>query len=228
MTAMEAIHRARPSRRTLAVVALALLPMAAAAAPLTNEEIGKLCAEADGPVDCGRKIEAVQLGRLPRLATRDGDTLKVSLYPGGTVSFVDAETTSGGRYYTLWDVLDPINTAVIFTIDDEESKFTLLQRANGRRIEVPAEPRLSPDRQRLVTADFCATRCVNELAVWRVSRDGIRKELAWKPAEAWADATASWTDADTLSIEYTIAGQTAAKTLDRKLDDARWQRIPPP
>ena len=76
--------------------------------------------------------------------------------------------------------------------------FTLLQRANGRKVELPAEPKLSPDRARLVTADFCARRCSNELAVWRVTRDGVRKEYSWKPTEAWADAAATWKDADTL------------------------------
>jgi hypothetical protein len=215
-------------RSFVAAVAILLLPAALTAAPLSTEEIERLCAGADGPVDCGRKVEAVQLTRLPRLATREDDTLKVTLYPSGTAPFADVETSSGGRYYALWDFLDPINAAVIFTIDGDDTKFTVLQRVTGRKVELPAEPKLSPDRQRLVTADFCKERCVNELAVWRVSRDGIRKELAWKPAEAWVDAAASWKDADTLAVEYTVSGESAAKTLERRLDEPRWQRIPPP
>lgn len=212
----------------VAAAALLLLPVASTAAPLSTEEIERLCANADGPVDCGRKVEAVQLARLPRLATREGDTLKVSLYPSGTAPFADVEATTGGRYYALWDFLDPINAVVIFTLDGDDSRFTVLQRATGRKTELPAEPKLSPDRQRLVTADFCKERCVNELAVWRVGRDGIRKELAWKPAEAWADAGASWKDADTLVVEYTLAGEATSKTLDRKLDQSGWQRLPAP
>jgi hypothetical protein len=215
-------------RAFVAAAALLLLPVAGAAAPLSTEEIERLCAGADGPVDCGRKVEAVQLTRLPRLATRDGDTLKVTLYPSGTAPFADVETGSGGRYYALWDFLDRINAAVIFTLDGDETKFTVLQRATGRKTELPAEPKVSPDRQRLVTADFCKERCVNELAVWRVSRDGIRKELVWKPAEAWADAAASWKDPDTLAVEYTVAGEATAKTLDRRLDQPGWQTLPAP
>ncbi len=100
----------------------------------------------------------------------------------------------------------------------------MLQRANGRKVELPSDPKLSPDRARLVTADFCATRCVNELAVWRVTREGIRKEYAWKPGEAWQDAAASWADADTVVIEYTVAGAATPAKLERRLTDPGWIR----
>jgi len=75
---------------------------------------------------------------------------------------------------------------------------------------------LAPDRQRLVTADFCPSRCVNELAVWRVTRDGVHKELAWKPKEAWADAGATWKTAETLVVEYTPAGNAKAGVIERR------------
>ena len=65
---------------------------------------------------------------------------------------------------------------ITYTTDGDDVSFTVLQRATGRRVELPADPKLSQDRARLVTADFCATRCVDELAVWRVTREGIRKE----------------------------------------------------
>jgi hypothetical protein len=213
--------------RSLLAAAATLLFGGAGAAPLGTDEIAALCTTADGPVHCGRKIEEVQLKRLPRLATRDGGTLTVTLYPSGTTAFTDKEALSGGRFYSLWDFLDSINAVIVFTINGDETTFTVLQRTNGRQVELPAEPRVSPDRQRLVTADFCPARCVNELAVWRVGRDGITKELVWKPAEAWADAAATWTDADTIAVEYTAAGQSAGKTLTRKLGDAGWRPAKP-
>ena len=119
--------------------------------------------------------------RLPSLATRDGTVLKVSLYPSGTATFADTEALNGGRSYSLWDYLDPINAVLLYTTDGDTVTFTLLQRTNGRKVELPTEPRVAPDRQRLVTADFCPKQCVNELAVWRVTRDGVYKELGWKP-----------------------------------------------
>jgi hypothetical protein len=79
---------------------------------------------------------------------------------------------------------------------------------------------------RLVTADFCATRCGNELAVWRVTRDGIRKEYVWKPGEAWQDAVAGWADAETLTIEYTAANAPAPGKMHRKLTSPGWARPP--
>ena len=173
-------------------------------------------------------VEQIQLKRLPNLATRDGTTLKVSLYPSGSVAFADTEALNGGRSYSLWDYLDSINAVLLYTTDGDAVTFTLLQRSNGRRIELPTEPAVSPDRQRLVTADFCPSQCVNELAVWRVTRDGVTKELTWKPREAWTDAGAQWKTAETLVIEYTPAGNAKAGQLERRLTDPTWQRVSPP
>jgi hypothetical protein len=204
----------------------ALAPVAAA--PLGPEELASLCAQSEGPAHCGRMVEQVQLKRLPNLATRDGTTLKVSLYPSGSAAFADTEALNGGRSYSLWDYLDPINAVLLYTTDGDTVTFTLVQRANGRRIELPTEPVLAPDRQRLVTADFCPSQCVNELAVWRVTRDGVYKELTWKPPETWADAGAKWKTAETLVIEYTFAGNAKAGQVERRLADPTWRRLSPP
>ena len=48
---------------------------------------------------------------------------------------------------------------------------------------------------------------MNELAVWRVTRDGVRKELVWRPPSPWADAVATWKNAETLTIDYMPAGR---------------------
>lgn len=177
---------------------------------------------------CGRRVEALQMKRLPNLASRDGATLKVQLYPVGHATFTDTEALNGGRSYSLWDYLDTINAVLLYTVDGSAASFTLVQRASGRQVDLPAEPKVSPERQRLVTADFCPTQCVNELAVWRVSREGIRKELAWKPPGAWADAGASWRDPETLVFEYTAVGSDKPAVLVRRLSDAGWQRYAAP
>ena len=205
-----------------------LVAIAAQALPLTVEELTKLCTEADDAAHCGRLVEGVQLRRLPNLAVRDGTALKVSLFPSGTVVFADTEALNGGRSYSLWDYINEINVVVLYTSDGDDALFTLLQRATGRKTELPAEPRLSPDRARLVTADFCDKRCVNELAVWRVTRDGIRKESTWKSPEPWSDAVAAWKDADTVTIEYTVAGAQTRSRLERRLADGSWVRTAAP
>jgi hypothetical protein len=91
---------------------------------------------------------------------------------------------------------------------------------------LPTEPQLSPDRQRLVTADVCGPLCTHEISVWRVTREGIRKELAWSPAPEWIDASAKWKDPDTLVIEYSMGEAAAPGTVERKLGDATWKHIP--
>jgi hypothetical protein len=212
-------------RRIRALVAAACLtPLAGLAAPLSNDEIAQICARADDPAQCARLVEAVQLKRLPNLARRDGDVLTVTLYPSGSATFTDGGDPATGRSYSLWDYLDRINAVVLYTTAGETATFTLLQRATNRRTELPTEPQLAPDRQHLVTADICQDRCSNEIAVWRVSREGVRKELAWSPGPAWTDAVAGWKDAATLSFEY--VGPGGAGTAEKKLDDPVWKRVP--
>ena len=61
-----------------------------------------------------------------------------------------------------------------------------------------------------------------------MTRDGVYKELSWKPRAPWADAGAKWKDADTLVIEYTPAGTSQPAVVERRLSDPSWQRSPPP
>jgi len=220
----------RPARRKACGVlaAVLLLAMAAHAVPLTVEELTKLCADADDAAHCGRLVEGVQLQRLPSLALREQSALKVSLYPSGTATFTDTDAINGGRSYSLWDFMSEINAVVLYVTDGDDATFTLLQRATGRKVELPADPKLSPDRARLVTADFCAGHCSNELALWRVTRDGVRKELTWRPREGWSDAVATWRDAESVTIDYAVAGAKARSRLTRRLTDTDWVRAQAP
>lgn len=210
-------------RAALFVVAMAAgLAASAHAAPLAHDEIAALCAEAEGPSHCGRLIEKEQLRRLPGLAYRSGDTLTLTLFPSGVLRFDDVVTPSGGTSYALWDYLSEINAAVLWTTRDEAIGFLIVQRATGRQAPLPAAPVLSPDRQRLVTADFCPARCENRLAVWSVTRDGVRREREWRPAEPWSDASVRWKDADTLVVEFSREGSSETATLERRIGDPGW------
>jgi hypothetical protein len=215
-----------PSRRLRAGAALALLALGAPvlAVPPTPAEVAEICKDAEDTAHCGRLIEQVQLKRLPGLAERAGDDLKVTLFPSGFVTFRDSVAIGGAKSFALYDYLDRVNAVVLFAADGDRTGFVLLQRANGRQHRLPAEPTLSPDRQRIVTADFCAEGCEGEVAVWRVTRDDVRKELGWRPQPAWSDATVTWKDAETLRFEYTPAGEDTRRTQERRLSDAAWSR----
>ncbi len=192
------------------------------AVPLSPAEVTKLCAEAEGLAQCGRLVEAEQLKRLPGLAVREGSTLRVTLFPAGSVTFTDSDTRSGGSSFALWDHYSTINATLLFTTKDDDAGFVLLQRATGKQTMLPSEPVLAPDRERLATADFCESRCENRLVVWRIARDGAYREVEWKPSAPWADAAVRWKDPGTLEVEYTPLGATETRTLQRKLGDASW------
>ena len=219
--------RARSGARG-ALAALGLVSALAYAVPPSPEELAAICADAEDSPHCGRLVEVVQLKRLPSLAVRDGRTLRISLYPSGTATIADTEALNGGRSYSLWDYLNEINAVVLYTTDGDDVTFTVLQRATGRKTELPSDPKVSPDRVHLVTADFCEKRCVNELAVWRVTRDGIHKAWTWKPRSPWSDAVASWKNADTIAIDYAAAGGSERSRIERRLDDPSWVRATSP
>jgi hypothetical protein len=215
----------RPPWLFAAALSVAAIASHTGAVPLGSAEITRLCTDAEGPAHCARRIESEQMRRLPGVATRDGDVLKVALYPSGTATFADVDTVSGGTSYALWDYLSEINATVLWVMRDDAASFLLVQRATNRQTALPAEPVLSPDRQRIVTADFCPTRCENLLVVWRVSRDGLVRESQWAPKERWTDAGVRWKSAETLIVEYTPEGGEAGRTLERRLADPGWTRI---
>lgn len=185
----------------------------------------ELCANVEGPAHCARAIEAEQLKTLPDLAKRDGDTLTVRLFPSGTRLLVDTLTASNERSYALWDYWSPINAVVLFVASGEDVSYAVLQRANGQLTALPAEPVLAPDRQRVAVADFCSRKCTNEVTVWRVSRDGVSKEMSWKPPADWGDVTVAWKDPDTVVVQYDPAGGGDRKSVDRKLAAGDWKRL---
>jgi len=211
--------------RLAAVAAVALMAgISVHAAPVTPARVTELCAQAEGPAHCGRLIEAEQLKALPNLAIRDGGTLKISLFPSGVREFVDVDSLHGATTWSLWDYWSPVNVVVLFTTDLDRLGYAVMQRTTGQVTALPAEPSLSPDRQRLGVADFCRTNCDNEVTVWRIVRDGIRKEYGWKPDAEWSDVTVQWKDAETLTLEFTPAGSDKAQALERRLSDAGWRR----
>ena len=124
------------SLRAGATLAAGLFAAAAVAAPVSTEELATLCANAEDSAHCGRLVETEQMKRLPHLATRDGLDLKVSLYPSGAVTFTDVEAPVGGRSHSLWDYIGAINAVLLYTTVGDDVTFTLLQRANGRKVEL--------------------------------------------------------------------------------------------
>ncbi len=207
-------------------VAFGMFPDARAVA-VTPARITELCARAESPAHCGRLIEADQLKKLPNLAIRDGKMLKVLLFPAGSRDFLDVDTPQGSATWSLWDYWSTANIVVLFTTNDDRLGYATLLRRTGQLTALPAEPTLSPDGQRLAIADFCRENCTNEITVWRVAHDGVRRELAWNPDAEWSDVTLHWKSDATLTVEFTPKGEEKARTVDRLLSDGSWRRAAP-
>jgi len=218
------MRRPLPARALAA--AATLVSAGALAVPPTVDEIAKICQNADGAAHCARLVEHTQMQRLPRLARREGDTLFVKLYPTGEARFDDRLTVEDSVTYALFDFINEFNAAVLWVTKDDAFSMLLLQRATGKLTPIPAQPVPSPDRKRFATADFCTTHCENQLSIWTIDKDGVRRELAWKPDGKWADGTVQWKGDDTLVIEYTPAGlpagESATRKLERKLSEPGW------
>ena len=214
-----------PHAPAAALCLVLLASTAALAAPPLPARVEELCAQAEGPAHCGRLLEAEQLKAFPNLAARSGDTLKVLLFPSGTRDLVDVDTIHGPRTYALWDYWSRANAVVLFRYDIDHIAFAVLQRVNGQLTALPAEPVLSPDGRQFALASFCAQGCDNEISIWRIARDGIRKEQAWRPGEAWTDTTVTWKDTDVLGVEFTPKGADKSSTRERRLSDPGWLRV---
>lgn len=203
-----------------------LLPAFAHAAPLPRAELMALCAEADDQAHCGRLVEARQLRSISRIAERNGDELRVALAPFGLSVFHDTVNVKGATTYAVWDYLERVDTLVLFTTRGERTGFMLVQRRSGGEYRVPAEPVLAPDDRRFATADFCANECDNEVAIWHIGSDGIRKEAVWTPPAAWSDVSVAWRNASAITLDYALDdGQ--RRTIERRLDDPSWKKARP-
>jgi hypothetical protein len=204
-----------------------VVPAFALAAAITRDELAALCVNAEDEAQCGRLVEARQLKKLARVVERDGDELRVSLAPFGLTIFRDTVNITGARSYAVWDYLEDPDTLVLFTTNGDRSGFLLVQRHGGEEYRVPSEPVLAPDGRHFATADFCAKDCDNEVALWRIAQNGVRKESTWAPAIRWSDASVTWKGAEAIVLEYSLPDDTHARTMLRGLADPSWKRALP-
>ena len=103
-------------------------------------------------------------------------------------------TFGSARSFALWDYWSPVNAVVLFATAGDDSSFAVLQRATGQLTPLPAEPVLSPDRQRLAIADFCAEGCDNEVTVWRGRSRRHPQDAGVEPPAPWSDVTVKWNE----------------------------------
>ena len=211
--------------RAACALAMLLVPAFAIAAAISRADLVSLCADAEDQAQCGRLVEARQLRTVARFVERNGDELRVQLSPFGLSVFHDTVNATGATTYAVWDYLENLDTLVLFTTRGERTGFLLVQRRGGEEYRVPSEPVIAPDERHFATADFCERECDNGVAVWRIGRDGIRKDATWTPPAAWTDVSVAWRGANAIALEYTLANESQPRTVERRLDDPSWKKV---
>lgn len=202
-----------------------VFPALAHAVPIARADLVALCANAEDQAQCGRLVEARQLRALPRIAERNGDELRVSLVPFGLSVFHDTINFRGARTYAVWDYLEHFDTLVLFTTVGERTGFLLVQRRSGEEYRVPSEPVIAPDDRHFATADFCEQECDNEVAIWRIDRQSLRKEATWSPPAAWSNVSVTWRGGNAVVVEYSPRDDPRMQTIERRLDDPSWKKV---
>ena len=234
-----------PSVSALTLIALLLstliapIPAPVLAAPPTPEAIMKACDEADSASQCERVLEREQLKQFPGLATRNGPSLRITTNPGmPAVELRDSgnpdDESADFKWHSFWDYWAPSKIAIVSVTTRDADHFLVMQLDRAMQVKVPSEPILSPDSQRFFVTDFCDKGCGNQVQMWKLDRTRAVREKTFKPRERWYEVDASWRDASTLVIEYSVAGPrrrladpgevnlVKAEPMTLKLSDSGW------
>ena len=219
------------------VTAIAQTP-ASVPAP-TQEQFAKLCANTGDPADCGKKIEAQQIGKASSIVKRSGNLLAVTV-PGEPPFILEDKLGEAGPNLSFFSYHAPSDAVVLYRAQADKLDFVVVQRGGSANssggnggstavtastTELPNEPFFNSDGRYFVTADFCADGCENRLSVWRFERRGPARERVFSPRTSWTDAGASWGAPRRLIVDYTEGGKNASLNLE--LSDSRWTVLLP-
>ncbi len=197
----------------------------------TQEQFSKLCANTGDPADCGKKIEAQQIGKASAIAgvvKRSGNLLAVTV-PGEPPFIFEDKLGEAGPQYSFFAYHGAADAVVLYRAQADKLDFVLVQRGGTASVasttELPNEPFFNSDGRYFVTADFCAEGCENRLSVWRFERRGPARERVFSPRTPWTDAGVSWGAPRRLIVDYTEGGKNGSTNLE--LSDPRWTVLLP-
>jgi hypothetical protein len=193
------------------------------AAP-SQDQFAKLCANTGDPADCGKKIEAQQIGRASAVVKRDGALLAVTM-PGEPPFIFEDKPGEAGPNVSFYAYHAPSDAVVLYRAEADKLDFVLVHRATTSVTDIPNEPNFNSDGRYFVTADFCKEGCENRVSVWRFERRGPARERVFAPRKPWTDAGVSWGAPRRLIVDYTEDGKNASVNLE--LNDPRWTILLP-
>ena len=162
-----------------------------------------LCAGIHNVYECAQEVEAHRLGRLAADVERSGDTLRIPLRSGETVTLVDHDAGGADNlFYTYRDHLSGIGYHVVDIHYYEGGEHLVIDDSTGERTRLSGPPVVSPDAERIVVASAAgaAGYTPNELQVWRVEPDGLALEWELHPDD-WGAEEPRWEGPGTVRFQ---------------------------
>lgn len=194
----------------------------------TQEQFVRLCANTADTTDCGKKIEAQQIGRAAAIVKRAGSLLAVTV-PGEPPFMFEDKPGEAGPNVSFFAYHAPSDSVVLYRAQADKLDFLLVHRGSANHsastTELPNEPFFNSDGRYFVTADFCSEGCENRLAVWRFERRGPARERVFSPRTPWADAGVSWGSPRRLIVDFSEGGKNTSVNIE--LSDPRWTVLLP-
>lgn len=217
-------------RRALLVCVVSLLIVVYGCEPLKKSS--------DGEVQNEEGRETLRIERFKENVRRDGDTLYLKVESGAYLTLKDPKSCD--LYlpcdYEFVDYYIDSGFYLIFAGYYEGEDYIMISDKDGKKYSVTDIPRLSPDKERFVSASACEAFCRNGVFIWRIVDGDLVSELSYEPFEPPVNEYAlysfiEWTDDKTILLSKYIRSieEFCPKTLDitypvvLKLEDGEWK-----
>ena len=127
------------------------------AAP-SQDQFARLCANTADPADCGKKIEAQQIGRAATIVKRSGNLLAVTV-PGEPPFIFEDKPGEAGPNVSFFAYHAASDAVVLYRAQADKLDFVLVHRGTpgtggitASTTELPNEPHFNSDGRYFVTA----------------------------------------------------------------------------
>jgi len=169
---------------------------------LSGSALFDTIAHAEGPSYAENEVDRIR--KYSNLVTRDKDTLYLHLKNGSKIA-IKSETKCD-RYETcaIFEFADYIIDKGYYLLTIglyEGNEWMMVSDETGKKHIVHANPFLSPDRSRFVTASASEAHNINGVFIWRFETDELQSELSYEPKEYALYDFAGWNDNTTISLK---------------------------
>ncbi len=161
-----------------------------------SEFAGKyFCPEISNSFKCARSIESKL--KSENFSRIDDKKLLVHLMDGSDITLID-----GKFHFTVLELIDQINLAVIQEQYPESSRYGLLDLTNGRYLRLWGYPGFSPDNKYFIEASVAIREDgQNVFRIYYIENGKFINVYDAKAERMWGTREVSWLDFNT--VQYT-------------------------